>query len=140
MQVHYVLVEDDFSSVQFQREKFPWSVKWWSYSYWTILLQRWPMAFTIWSFKLALCLSFKSYHQSLSNRRILTKILFYGEFCLLLWTLLHQNKITHSPWMQKVQQLLESKKWYFRAFFSFPTIQSKCFCIRLTTYILWYYL
>ena len=140
VQVHYVSVEDDFSSVWFQREKFSWSVKWRSYSYWTILFQRWPMAFTIWLFKLTLCLSFKSYHQSLSNRRISTKILSYGEFCLPLWTLSYQNKTIHSLWMQKVQQLLESKKGYFRALLSFPTIQSKCFYVCLTTYILWYYL
>ena len=138
--VHHVSVEDNFSSIQFQREKFSWSVKWQSYSYWTILLQRWPMAFAIWLFKLALHLSFKNYHQSLSNRKISTKILSYGEFCLPLWTLLHWNKMTYSPWIQKIQQLLESRKGYFRTFLSFSTIQSKCFCIHLTTYILWYYL
>jgi len=48
-----------------------------------------------------------------------------------MWFIPYWIKTTHSSWMSKIQQVLEFKKRYPISFFTFSTIQSKCFCVHL---------
>ena len=52
-----------------------------------------------------------------------------------MWSLLHWIKITHPSWVQKVQQVLESKERFSWSFYSISRKKSEGFCFLSSLYI-----